>query len=252
MARAATGELGEYLCLAPTELPDLLQRWGGLSVHDFLHALTPGFARTLVQGAGNVLSQPIPPARDIFILQKPFGPAMFKPGGAGLTLGYGFHGSPFGEAILVACGSNLAALGFVDDDKRDVALDDMRQRWPHATWLAEEAITAALARRAFQPSEWRRENPLPVSLIGTTFERQVWGTLLRIPVGQVTTYGTIAVHIGRPTAARAVGAAVGKNPVSFVVPCHRVLGQSGALTGYHWGLARKQAMLAWEAGRAAS
>ena len=93
-------------------------------------------------------------------------------------------------------------------------------------------------------------SPLRVVLIGTDFEVRVWETLLRIPLGCATTYGTIASHIGKPKAARAVGAAVGKNPISFVVPCHRVIGKSGALTGYHWGLTRKKAMLGWEAGKA--
>jgi AraC family transcriptional regulator of adaptative response/methylated-DNA-[protein]-cysteine methyltransferase len=96
---------------------------------------------------------------------------------------------------------------------------------------------------------WRADAPLRVVLIGTDFELRVWETLLSVPMGRATTYSDIARKIGKPKAARAVGAAVGKNPISFVVPCHRVLGRSGALTGYHWGLARKQAIIGWEAGR---
>ena len=110
-------------------------------------------------------------------------------------------------------------------------------------------MTTPLARRAFEASAWRADAPLRVVLIGTDFEIRVWETLLRVPLGHATTYSGIAREIGRPTAARAVGAAVGKNPISFVVPCHRVLGRSGALTGYHWGLTRKQAMLGWETGQ---
>jgi AraC family transcriptional regulator of adaptative response/methylated-DNA-[protein]-cysteine methyltransferase len=111
------------------------------------------------------------------------------------------------------------------------------------------ALTEPLARRVFDQERWRSEEPLRVVLIGTDFEVRVWETLLRIPMGRATTYSDIACHIGRPKASRAVGAAVGKNPVSFVVPCHRVIGRSGALTGYHWGLTRKQAILGWEAGK---
>ena len=114
------------------------------------------------------------------------------------------------------------------------------------------AGTAPLAKRIFNPSQWQAEQPLRVVLIGTDFEVRVWQTLLRIPLGRATTYSGIAQHIGRPSAARAVGAAVGKNPITFVVPCHRGLGRSGALTGYHWGLTRKQAILGWETGRLAS
>ena len=125
----------------------------------------------------------------------------------------------------------------------------MTRRWPRARLIEDERATAPYASRAFDPALWRADAPLRVVLIGTDFELRVWETLLSVPMGRATTYSDIACKIGRPTAARAVGAAVGKNPISFVVPCHRVLGRSGALTGYHWGLARKQAIIGWEAGR---
>jgi len=167
-----------------------------------------------------------------------------------LTMRFGFHPSPFGEAVLIATDRGLAGLGFVDDGDRQAALSDLIRRWPKAEYVEDEAATAPLARRIFSPSQWQAEQPLRVVLIGTDFEVRVWQTLLRIPRDKATTYSDIARHIGRPAACRAVGAAVGKNPVSFVVPCHRVLGRSGALTGYHWGLTRKQAILGWEAGQA--
>ena len=129
------------------------------------------------------------------------------------------------------------------------ALADMQRRWPRATYAEDHAGTAGLAQRIFDPKLWRQDQPLRVVLIGTDFEVRVWETLLRIPMGRATTYSDIAGHLDSPKASRAVGAAVGKNPVSFVVPCHRVLGKSGALTGYHWGVTRKQAMLGWEAGQ---
>jgi AraC family transcriptional regulator of adaptative response/methylated-DNA-[protein]-cysteine methyltransferase len=161
---------------------------------------------------------------------------------------FGFHPSPFGEAILIATERGLAGLGFVDDGDREAALADMKRRWPRAGYIEDSAATDPLARRIFRSGPWQEEQPLRVVLIGTDFEVRVWQTLLKIPRGRATTYSDIASHIGKPSACRAVGAAVGKNPVSFVVPCHRVLGRSGALTGYHWGLTRKQAILGWEAG----
>jgi len=167
-----------------------------------------------------------------------------------LTLSYGFHPSPFGEAIIVATPRGLAGLGFVDGGDRAVALDDMRRRWPRANFVADDAVTAPLAARAFDPDLWRPEQPLRIVMIGTDFEVRVWEALLKVPMGRATTYSDLARHLGKPKAARAVGGAVGRNPISFVVPCHRVLGRSGALTGYHWGLARKQAIIGWEAGKA--
>ena len=127
----------------------------------------------------------------------------------------------------------------------------MRRRWPKAAFVEDPAATAPLAARVFDPLAWRAERPLRIVLIGTDFEVRVWEALLAIPIGRATTYSGIAARLGKPSACRAVGAAVGKNPISFVVPCHRVLGRSGALTGYHWGLTRKQAILGWEAGRLA-
>ena len=166
-----------------------------------------------------------------------------------LTLRYGFHDSPFGEAIVVAAPRGLAGLGFVDDGDRTAALEDMRRRWPRAGFEPDDEATAPLARRAFDPDLWRPDTPLRLVMIGSDFEVRVWETLLRVPMGRATTYSDIAARIGKPKAARAVGAAVGRNPISFVVPCHRVLGRSGALTGYHWGLERKQAIIGWEAGK---
>ena len=143
----------------------------------------------------------------------------------------------------------LAGLAFADPGEEQAALADMRGRWPKASYVEDNARTAPLARRIFDRKLWRADRPLRVVLIGTDFEVRVWETLLRIPMGRATTYSDIATKIGADKAARAVGAAVGKNPMSFVVPCHRVLGKSGDITGYHWGLTRKRAMLGWEAGR---
>jgi len=167
--------------------------------------------------------------------------------GDGLAMRYGFHPSPFGLAILVTTEGGLTGLGFVDEGDEAVALADMQRRWPRASFDEDATGIAPLASYIFDPTAWRPDKPLALALIGTDFEVRIWRMLIDIPLGQVTTYSDLAGRLGNPKAARAVGAAVGKNPASFVVPCHRVLGRSGALTGYYWGLPRKQAMLAWEA-----
>jgi AraC family transcriptional regulator of adaptative response/methylated-DNA-[protein]-cysteine methyltransferase len=148
----------------------------------------------------------------------------------------------------MATDRGLCGLAFADLGQEREALVDMRRRWPKATHVEDSARTAPIATRIFDPQRWRADQPLRVVLIGTDFEVRVWETLLRIPMGRATTYSDIAGKLGKPKASRAVGAAVGKNPLAFVVPCHRVLGKSGSLTGYHWGITRKCAMLGWEAG----
>jgi AraC family transcriptional regulator of adaptative response/methylated-DNA-[protein]-cysteine methyltransferase len=175
-------------------------------------------------------------------------PGDFKARGEGITIRYAFHPSPFGEALVMMTERGLAGLAFADPGERTAALADMKARWPRAAYVEDRAATAATAKRVFDPDAWSPDQPLKVVMIGTDFEIRVWETLLKLPLGKATTYSDIAAHIGKPGAARAVGAAVGKNPISFVVPCHRVLGKGGGLCGYHWGLTRKRAILGWEAG----
>jgi AraC family transcriptional regulator, regulatory protein of adaptative response / methylated-DNA-[protein]-cysteine methyltransferase len=249
--------IADHVGLSTTHVHHLFRRWAGLSPKAFLQALTLDNAKALLSDSASVLDATYEvglsgPARlhDLFVTHEAMTPGDYKAGGSGLTMRFGFHPSPFGEAVLIATDRGLAGLGFVDDGDRQAALSDLTRRWPKAAYVEDEAATAPLARRIFNPSQWQAEQPLRVVLIGTDFEVRVWQTLLRIPRDKATTYSDIARHIGKPAACRAVGAAVGKNPVSFVVPCHRVLGRSGALTGYHWGLTRKQAILGWEAGKA--
>jgi AraC family transcriptional regulator of adaptative response/methylated-DNA-[protein]-cysteine methyltransferase len=248
--------IADHVGLSTTHVHHLFRRWSGLSPKAFLQAITLDNAKALLASSASVLDATYEvglsgPARlhDLFVTHEAMTPGDYKAGGAGLAMRFGFHPSPFGEAILVATERGLAGLGFVDEGDRESALADMKRRWPRAEYIEDTASTAPLARRIFNPTQWQAEQPLRVVLIGTDFEVRVWQTLLRIPLGRATTYSDIAGHIGKPSACRAVGAAVGKNPVSFVVPCHRVLGRSGALTGYHWGITRKQAILGWEAGR---
>jgi AraC family transcriptional regulator of adaptative response/methylated-DNA-[protein]-cysteine methyltransferase len=186
---------------------------------------------------------------DLFVTHEAMSPGEWKSGGDGLTISYGFHPSPFGIALVMATPRGLAGLAFGDPGEEKAMLADMRGRWVKAAYVEDKSITAPLAARIFDAKLWRPDRPLRIVMIGTDFEVRVWETLLGIPMGKAATYSAIAGKIGRPKAARAVGAAVGKNPLSFVVPCHRVLGRSGDITGYHWGLTRKRAMLGWEAGQ---
>jgi AraC family transcriptional regulator, regulatory protein of adaptative response / methylated-DNA-[protein]-cysteine methyltransferase len=251
----AIESIAEAAGVTPTELHHLFRRWAGLSPKAFLQALTLDGARQLLRDSASVLDATYEvglsgPGRlhDLFVTHEAMSPGEWKAGGEGLTVGFGFHPSPFGKALVMATERGLAGLAFADNGKEEATLAEMKRRWPKATYVAEPARTAPIALRIFDPREWRQDRPLRVVLIGTDWEVRVWETLLKIPVGSVASYSSIAGKVCAPSAARAVGAAVGKNPVAFVVPCHRVIGKQGALTGYHWGITRKQAMLGWEAG----
>jgi AraC family transcriptional regulator of adaptative response/methylated-DNA-[protein]-cysteine methyltransferase len=255
--------IAAHVGMEPTRLQKLFTRWAGLSPKAFLQAVTLDHARLLLEQSATVLDTTYEvglsgPGRlhDLFVTHEAVTPGAYRARGAGLTISYGFHPSPFGSALVMTTEYGLAGLAFADPDTgaagEDAALADMAGRWPKAGFVRDDAATAPLAHRIFDPNEWRADRPLRIVMIGTDFEVRVWETLLKIPVGKATAYSDIARHIDKPKAARAVGAAVGRNPISFVVPCHRVLGRSGSLTGYHWGLTRKRAILGWEAGLAAS
>jgi len=251
-------DIADAAGVSTTELHHLFRRWAGLTPKDFLQALTLDSARALLRDSASVLDASYEvglsgPGRlhDLFVTHEAMSPGEWKAGGESLTIAYGFHPSTFGNALVMATGRGLAGLAFADPGEEVAVLADMRARWPKATYVEDAAGTAPLARRIFDSATWRPGAPLRVVLIGTDFEVRVWEALLDVPMGRLATYSDIAAKVCKPTAARAVGAAVGRNPVSFVVPCHRVVGKSGSLTGYHWGLTRKRAMLGWEAGQVA-
>lgn len=251
--------IAAHVGMKPLSLQRLFTRWAGLSPKAFLQAVTLDHARGLLAGSASVLDASYEvglsgPGRlhDLFVAHEAMTPGDYKARGEGLTIRYGFHPSPFGTALAMVTDRGLAGLAFADDGAEKAALADMTARWPRARYVEDSAATAAYVRRIFDPAAWRADRPLRVVMIGSDFELRVWETLLKLPLGKATTYSDIAEHIGRPGAARAVGTAVGRNPISFVVPCHRVLGKDGGLHGYHWGLTRKRAILGWEAGLQAS
>jgi AraC family transcriptional regulator, regulatory protein of adaptative response / methylated-DNA-[protein]-cysteine methyltransferase len=251
--------IAEAAGVSASDLHHLFRRWCGLTPKAFLQALTLSSARDLLRASASVLDTSYEvglsgPGRlhDLFVTHEAMSPGEWKAGGEGLTVAYGFHPCPFGMALVMITPRGLAGVALADAGKERAALKDMRARWPRAKYVEDFAATAATARRIFDPALWRKDQPLRVILIGTDFEVRVWEKLLDIPMGKLVTYSDIAKKTGAPKAARAVGAAVGKNPISFVVPCHRVVGKNGDITGYHWGISRKRAMLGWEAGMAAA
>lgn len=244
--------------MEPTRLQKLFTRWAGISPKAFLQAVTLQHARALLEQSATVLDTTYAvglsgPGRlhDLFVTHEAVTPGVYRARGEGLLIRYGFHASPFGRALVMTTEYGLAGLAFADDGADQATLADMVRRWPRAQYVQDQGATSPFATRVFDPRQWRPETPLRVILIGTDFEVRVWETLLKVPFASATSYSDVARRIDRPGAARAVGAAVGRNPISFVVPCHRVLGRSGGLTGYHWGLTRKRAILGWEAGIAA-
>jgi len=248
--------MADAASVTPDELHHLFRRWAGLTPKGFMQALTLDHAKNLLRDSASVLDAALDsglsgPGRlhDLFVTHEAMSPGEWKTGGDGMTLRYGFHPSPFGTALVMASERGLAGLAFADAGEEKAALADMTGRWPRASYIEDYLGTAPLAQRIFDKKLWRPDQPLRVTLIGTDFEVRVWETLLKIPMGRAVCYSDIAKKIESPKASRAVGAAVGKNPISFVVPCHRALGKSGALTGYHWGITRKQAMIGWEAGQ---
>jgi AraC family transcriptional regulator of adaptative response/methylated-DNA-[protein]-cysteine methyltransferase len=248
--------IAEAAGVTPTELHHLFRRWAGLTPKAFVQALTLDSARRLLRDSASVLDATYEvglsgPGRlhDLFVTHEAMSPGEWKSGGEGLAVRFGIHPSPFGKALIMATDRGLAGLALADPGEEQAALMDMKGRWPNARYVEDAAATAPIAQRIFDPSQWRPQQPLRVVLIGTDWEVRVWEALLQIPMGRLATYSGIAKQVHAPAAARAVGAAVGKNPICFVVPCHRVVGKAGDLTGYHWGLTRKRAMLGWEAGR---
>ena len=249
-------ELAEAVGETPGGLQKLFTRWAGLTPKAFLQAVTLDHARRLLDSGMPLLETSFElgmsgPGRlhDLFVTHEAMSPGDYKTRGKGLVIRYGYHLSPFGIALIMVTDRGLAGLSFNDPGGERAAFADMAGRWPNATYIEDMAATAPYAARIFDPARWRADQPLRVVMIGTDFQLSVWQALLRIPLGKARTYSAIAADIGAPEASRAVGAACGANPISFVVPCHRALAKSGALTGYHWGLTRKRAILGWEAGK---
>ncbi len=247
--------LSHHVGLSPHHLQRVFTRWAGVSPKQFLGFVTQQKARALLRGQANLLDTSLDvglsgPGRlhDLCVTWEAMTPGEIKSGGEALDLAFGFHDSPFGQALLVVAPRGLSALAFCDGDEKDDALSDLKSRWPKARYEENLELTRPYAENIFR----KETGEVKLVMKGTPFQIKVWEALLRIPAGQTVSYGDIATHIGKPRAVRAIGQAVGRNPIAYVIPCHRVLKSTGALGGYHWGRTRKQALLAFEQARAAN
>lgn len=246
--------MAEAASVTPDELHHLFRRWAGLTPKAFMQALTLDHAKGLLRDSASVLDAALDsglsgPGRlhDLFVTHEAMSPGEWKNGGAGMTLRYGFHPSPLGTAIVIASGRGLAGLAFADPGEEPAALTCSGAG--HARPMSRTASAPPTWRSACSTRRCGADQPLRVVLIGTDFEVRVWETLFVDPDGPRGLLFRHRQQHQQPEGVARLGAAVGKNPISFVVPCHRALGKSGALTGYHWGITRKQAMLGWEAGQ---
>jgi len=232
----------------------LFTRYVGISPKRYLQYLTLEHAKSLLARSRPVLNAAFEtglsvPGRlhDLFVTYEAMTPGEYRRRGIDLEIAYGVHPSPFGDCLLLLTERGLGGLGFADRDGRADTLDEFRRRWPAARYIEAPERTAPLMEKIF--ARVPGADPLRLLVRGTAFQLKVWEALLRIPPGAVTSYTDLASAVGRPGSARAVGGAVGANPVSFLVPCHRVIRDNGTIHGYEWGVARKRAILAWEAAR---
>lgn len=251
-------DLAARVGLSPAHFQRTFSRWAGVSPKQYQQYLTLGLAKRLLAERFTTLEASLHSGlsgtgrlHDLFLKWEAMSPGDYARGGAGMTIRHGTIPTPFGEALVMATDRGICGLAFTADIGREAALADMRARWPRADYRHDPARVAPLGQTALSPGAGHGaiEDAAPLHLIGAPFQIKVWEALLAIPPGHVTTYAEIARAIGHPAAMRAVGTAVGRNPIGWLIPCHRALRTSGGLGGYHWGLPVKRAMLAWEAAR---
>lgn len=252
-------EISVHIGLSEFHFQRLFSSWVGISPKRFLQFLTKEYVKELLSKPTSLLDATFDaglsgPGRlhDLFVACEAVTPGEFKARGKGLTITYGFHDSPFGECLIARTDRGVCWLSFVRNGGRKALLDELGGPWENARIVEDPAKTRPLVARIYDPAQWRRSSPLPILVKGTNFQIKVWEALLRIPVGTVVSYEDIALYIGFPRAVRAVGNAVGKNPVSFVIPCHRVVRKTAEFGNYGGGPARKKAMIGWEASLMAS
>ncbi len=248
------GALADRLGLSTSHFHRLFTRWAGVTPKDFLQCLTLAHARRLLLQGESVLQAALEsglsgPGRlhDLCVTLEAASPGELKSRGRGWEVVCGFADSPFGESILGVGPRGICYLAFVESGDRKAALAALQEAWPQAALRRDDAATSRLAASVFRRPTDRAPTPtLRAFAQGSAFQVRVWRALLQAPPGALVTYGRLAAAIGQPTAARAVGSAVGDNPLAYLVPCHRVIRETGALGGYRWGAARKRAMIAWE------
>lgn len=242
-------KLAAEIGMSPAHFQRTFSQWVGVSPKRYQQYLTLDHARRLLADRFTVLETAHSAGlsgggrlHDLFLTWEAMSPGEYAAAGDGLTIRCAYVGTAFGEALVMATDRGICGLGFTEEFGRDWSMQDLTSRWPKAHFVEDQSI-AAQAEAALTGRAAR------LHLIGAPFQLKVWEALLHVPSGRVTTYSELAGAVGHPTAQRAVGTAVGRNPISLLVPCHRALRKSGGLGGYHWGLPVKRAILAWEAAR---
>ena len=248
-------EIAAHLHLSPFHFQRLFCRWAGVTPKRFLQVLTVERAKQLLREAKPLLEVSdalglSSGARlyDHFVQLEAVTPGEFKLRGAGLTIDHAVLETPFGKAFIAATGRGICRLAFLEYAEIDAHLETLTKQWPHATLRENRQRLRAVVNAMFN-GEKKLDRPLSLHVSGTNYQISVWKALLQIPPGTVTSYSRVATAIGHPNSARAVGSAVGANPVALLIPCHRVIQQCGKLGGYHWGETRKHAIHAWETAR---
>lgn len=249
-------KLAREMSMSPAHFQKLFTAWAGVSPKRYQQYLALGQAKTLLaerftmlETAGELGLSGTGRLHDLFLRWDAMSPGEFARKGEGLTIYWGWFDSPFGLALVMGTEKGICGIGFASEMGEEWAMQDMISRWPKADFVEDPMMLRPWVLTAFGASGQTGE-AAPLYLIGAPFQIKVWEALLRVPSGHVTTYSEIAGSIGKPKAVRAVGTAVGRNPISLLIPCHRALRKSGELGGYHWGLPVKRAILAWESARA--
>jgi AraC family transcriptional regulator, regulatory protein of adaptative response / methylated-DNA-[protein]-cysteine methyltransferase len=252
----ALEEVARQVGLSEYHFHRLFSRWAGVSPKRFLQFLTADYARRLLRESANVLDAAhetglTGPGRlhDLIVNVYAMTPGELKEEGAGLTIRFGVHPSPFGDCLVAVTDRGICAVSFLSAESGREAREKLESRWSRATFRKSQAETKDVANRIFDPSRWKNDSPLSVIVRGTNFQVRVWEALVRIPPGCAVSYEQVASRIGEPASARPVGSAVARNPVAFLIPCHRVIRKTGDFGEYGSGSARKKAILAWEGAR---
>jgi len=246
-------QLASAAGLSPFHFHRLFSTWAGVTPKDFLQCLTLEHVKRLLLDGRNVFDAALDaglsgPGRlhDLCVALEAASPGEMKNGGAGIQIDYGFTGTPFGEALIAKTKRGVCHLSFLDRGGRNSARELLASQWPNAKLNRNDSRMAELAAAIFTANGSASRRPLRAFVRGTTFQLRVWRALLRVPSGSLTTYSRLAEAIGNSKAARAVGSAVGANPIAFIIPCHRVIRETGALGHYHWDPIRKRAILGRE------
>lgn len=247
-------EIAASVHLSKYHFQRLFKEWAGITPAQFLGYLTIEYAKTQLERSRSVLEASLEaglssPSRlhDLFITFEAMTPGEYKQGGAGITITYGFHPTPFGTALFATTDRGVCALRFAAENNRGDLLQELQMEWPQAQFVENPAVTGTIVERLFGDTPEGAKKKVHLLLRGTNFQVQVWQALLKIPPGDMVTYSDVAELIGKPAAVRAAASAIAKNPVGYLIPCHRVINKAGKAHNYRWGGVRKKAILGWEA-----